>query len=213
MEEEGFRWKVLLVEDEEFTRGLLTSSLEKSGIEVRSCPSVSLALSMLQEFEPHVVIADLDLGQGPSGVHLLERVAQQTPWVGMAILSAHASPELAVRDGYRIPEGTVYAVKSEIASADDLVTLVQAAVERRVVRESDAVSDKVVLTPVHGEILRMIAEGLSNAAIAKERKTSLRAAEGMVQRTFVALGIGSDADRNARVLAVRMWQQGKVIIR
>jgi DNA-binding NarL/FixJ family response regulator len=213
MEEDGFRWKVLLVEDEEFTRGLLTSSLEKSGVEVRSCPSVSMALTLLQEFEPHVVITDLDLGQGPSGVHLLERVAQQTPWVGMAILSAHASPELAVRDGYRIPEGTVYAVKSEIASADDLVTLVQAAVERRVVRESDAVSDKVVLTPVHGEILRMIAEGLSNAAIAKERNTSLRAAEGMVQRTFVALGIGSDADRNARVLAVRMWQQGKVIIR
>jgi DNA-binding NarL/FixJ family response regulator len=213
MEEEGFRWKVLLVEDEEFTRGLLTNSLEKSGIEVRSCPSVSIALTLLQEFEPHVVITDLDLGQGPSGVHLLERVAQQTPWVGMAILSAHASPELAVRDGYRIPEGTVYAVKSEIAGAADLVTLVQAAVERRVVRESDAIGDRIVISQVHGEILRMIAEGLSNAAIAKERNTSLRAAEGMVQRTFVALGIGSDADRNARVLAVRMWQQGKVIIR
>ena len=213
MEEDGFRWKVLLVEDEEFTRGLLTSSLEKSGVEVRSCPSVSMALTLLQEFEPHVVITDLDLGQGPSGVHLLERVAQQTPWVGMAILSAHASPELAVRDGYRIPEGTVYAVKSEIAGAADLVTLVQAAVERRVVRESDAIGDRIVISQVHGEILRMIAEGLSNAAIAKERNTSLRAAEGMVQRTFVALGIGSDADRNARVLAVRMWQQGKVIIR
>jgi DNA-binding NarL/FixJ family response regulator len=211
--EEGFRWKVLLVEDEEFTRGLLTNSLEKSSVEVRSCPSVSLALTLLEEFEPHVVITDLDLGPGPSGVHLLERVAQQTPWVGMAILSAHASPELAVRDGYRIPEGTVYAVKSKIASSEDLVALVQAAVERRVVRESDDVSDKIVLTQVHGEVLRMIAEGLSNTAIARERNTSLRAAEGMVQRTFVALGIGSDADRNARVLAVRMWQQGKVIIR
>jgi DNA-binding NarL/FixJ family response regulator len=213
MGEEGFHWKVLLVEDEEFTRGLVANSLEISGVEVRSCPSVSMALTLLQDFEPHVVITDLDLGQGPSGVHLLERVAQQTPWVGMAILSAHASPELAVRDGYRIPEGTVYAVKSEISSSDDLVALMQAAVERRVVRESDAVGDRIVISQVHGEILRMIAEGLSNAAIAKERNTSLRAAEGMVQRTFVALGIGSDADRNARVLAVRMWQQGKVIIR
>jgi len=213
MGEEGFHWKVLLVEDEEFTRGLVANSLEISGVEVRSCPSVSMALTLLQDFEPHVVITDLDLGLGPSGVHLLERVAQQTPWVGMAILSAHASPELAVRDGYRIPEGTVYAVKSEIASSDDLVALMQAAVERRVVRESDSVGDRIVISPVHGEILRMIAEGMSNAAIAKVRNTSLRAAEGMVQRTFVALGIGSDADRNARVLAVRMWQQGKVIIR
>ena len=104
-------------------------------------------------------------------------------------------------------------MKSEIASSDDLVALMQAAVERRVVRESDSVGDRIVISPVHGEILRMIAEGMSNAAIAKVRNTSLRAAEGMVQRTFVALGSGSDADRNARVLAVRMWQQGKVIIR
>ena len=211
--EERFSWKVLLVEDEEFTRGLLTNSLEKSGIEVQSCPSVSLALTLLKEFEPHVVITDLDLGPGPNGVHLLERVAEETPWVGMAILSAHASPELAVGDGHRIPEGTVYVVKSEIATADDLVEVVQSSIERRVIRDSDSASDKVVLTQVHGEVLRLIAEGLSNSAIAKERNTTLRAAESMVQRTFLALGIGSDADRNARVLAVRMWQQGKVIVR
>ena len=211
--EERFRWKVLLVEDEEFTRGLLTNALEKSSIEVQSCPSVSMALELLETYEPHVVIADLDLGPGPSGVHLLERVAEQTPWVGMAILSAHASPELAVRDGHRIPEGTVYVVKSEVKTADDLVGIVQGAVERRVVRENEAATDKVVLTAAHGEILRLIAEGLSNAAIAKARNTSLRAAEGMVQRTFLALGLKSDADHNARVLAVRMWQQGKVIVR
>jgi DNA-binding NarL/FixJ family response regulator len=211
--EERYRWKVLLVEDEEFTRGLLTNALEKSSIEVQSCPSVSRALELLETYEPHVVITDLDLGPGPSGVHLLERVAEQTPWVGMAILSAHASPELAVRDGHRIPEGTVYVVKSEVKTADDLVGIVQGAVERRVVRENEAATDKVVLTAVHGEILRLIAEGLSNAAIAKARNTSLRAAEGMVQRTFLALGLKSDADHNARVLAVRMWQQGKVIVR
>jgi len=211
--EERFRWKVLLVEDEEFTRGLLTNALEKSSIEVQSCPSVSMALELLEAYEPHVVITDLDLGPGPSGVHLLERVAEQTPWVGMAILSAHASPGLAVRDGHRIPEGTVYVVKSEVKTADDLVGIVQGAVERRVVRENEAATDKVVLTAVHGEILRLIAEGLSNAAIAKARNTSLRAAEGMVQRTFLALGLKSDADHNARVLAVRMWQQGKVIVR
>ena len=104
-------------------------------------------------------------------------------------------------------------MKSEIATADDLVEVVQSSIQRRVIRDSDSASDKVVLTPVHGEVLRLIAEGLSNAAIAKERNTTLRAAESMVQRTFLALGIGSDADRNARVLAVRMWQQGKVIVR
>lgn len=211
--EEGFRWKVLLVEDEEFTRGLLANLLTKSGAQVRATASVAGALEILAEFEPHVVITDLDLGVGPSGVHLLNRIAEDAPWTGMVILSAHASPELAVRDGSRIPPGTVYLVKSDVASADDILAVVEAAVEKRVVRELGPEADRVVLSPVHGEVLRLIAEGLSNAGIAKERNTTLRAAEGMVQRTFLALGLRSDPDHNARVLAVRMWQQGKVIVR
>jgi tetratricopeptide (TPR) repeat protein len=63
------------------------------------------------------------------------------------------------------------------------------------------------------EAIAFISKTREQMAIAKERNTSVRAAEGMVQRTFLALGIRSDADRNARVLAVRMWQQGKVIVR
>ena len=54
---------------------------------------------------------------------------------------------------------------------------------------------------------------LSNAAIARKRETSLRATETLVQRTFASLGIKSDEDFNPRVLAVRMWQQGKVVVK
>ena len=45
------------------------------------------------------------------------------------------------------------------------------------------------------------------------RGTSVNAAEAMVQRVFLAMGIRSDRRHNARVLAVRMWQQGRVIVR
>ena len=211
--EAGYRWRILFVEDEEFTRSLLTSLLEKSGVDVRSCSTAAEAIAALEDFEPHVVIADLDLGLGPSGAHLLTRVEQVAPWVGMVILSAHASPSLAIRVGVEIPEGTIYLVKSEVSSADDILSAVEAAVERRVVREHGLEDDRIVLSQTHGEILRLIAEGYSNAGIAKERSTTVRAAEGMVQRLFLALGLRSDPDRNARVLAVRMWQQGKVVIR
>jgi DNA-binding NarL/FixJ family response regulator len=210
---ESFRWKVLLVEDEKFTRNLITHTLEKSGIEVQPCPSVDLALNLMQEFEPHVVITELDLGQGLSGLDLLEQVAEQTPWVGMAVLSAHASPALAIGDSHRIPAGTKYVVKSEIANADDLVAMVKSTVEPDVNRSSDVANGKVVISQAHGDILRLMAKGLSNIGIAKDRGISVRAAEAMVQRTFLALGVRSDPDSNARVLAVRMWQQGKVIIR
>jgi DNA-binding NarL/FixJ family response regulator len=59
----------------------------------------------------------------------------------------------------------------------------------------------------------MLSEGYTNSAIAKKRGTSLRAAETLVQRTFASMGIKNDEDFNPRVLAVRMWQQGKVVVK
>jgi hypothetical protein len=41
----------------------------------------------------------------------------------------------------------------------------------------------------------------------------LRAAEALIQRTFVALGVNGDSTINPRVVAVRKWQQGKVVVK
>jgi DNA-binding NarL/FixJ family response regulator len=64
-----------------------------------------------------------------------------------------------------------------------------------------------------GEILKMVADGLTNSAIAQNKGISLRAAEALVQRTFLALGVKNDPNLNPRVIASRMWQQGKVIVK
>ena len=74
-------------------------------------------------------------------------------------------------------------------------------------------NDRIVISATQGEILLLLAEGYTNAAIARKRGTSLRATETLVQRTFASLGIKSEEDFNPRVLAVRMWQQGKVVIK
>ena len=66
---------------------------------------------------------------------------------------------------------------------------------------------------VKAEILRMIADGLSNASIAEARGITLRAAEALIQRTFAALGVNGDPSVNPRVVAVRMWHQGKVAVK
>ena len=73
--------------------------------------------------------------------------------------------------------------------------------------------EKITITSTQAEILRMIADGLSNASIADTRGISLRAAEALVQRTFAALGVNGDPSINPRVVAVRMWQQGKVVVK
>jgi DNA-binding NarL/FixJ family response regulator len=207
--------RVLLVEDEEFTRNMVAEMLSTTGIAVESVRSVSEALSKLDTFDPHVVLTDLDLGHGPDGADLLSKIFKDRPWTGMVIMTAHASPELAINDASRIPDPTVYIVKSEIKSISNLLLAIEESIEKTGKFQSSfsASSEKITITASQAEILRMIADGLSNASIAKERNITLRAAEALIQRTFLALGVNGDPNVNPRVVAVRMWHQGKVAVK
>lgn len=207
--------RVLLVEDEDFTRTMVSEMLTASGINVLPVASVAEALQSMDDFDPHVVLTDLDLGHGPDGADLLTKVAEDRPWTGMVIMTAHASPELAINDVSRIPEQAGYIVKSELNSIHSLVSIIQESIIMPGnFNGSDNVGEeKVTITSSQAEILRMIADGLSNTAIAEARGITLRAAEALIQRTFAALGVNGDSSINARVAAVRMWQQGKVAVK
>ena len=74
--------KVMLVEDEEFTRNMVGEMLTTSGVTVSSVASVSQALATIDAFDPHVVLTDLDLGHGPDGADLLLKVFKERPWNG-----------------------------------------------------------------------------------------------------------------------------------
>jgi len=207
--------KVMLVEDEEFTRNMVGEMLTTSGVTVSSVASVSQALATIDDFDPHVVLTDLDLGHGPDGADLLLKVFKDRPWTGMVIMTAHASPELAISDSSRIPDPTVYIVKSEIKSIANLLLAIEESIEKTGKFQTNFVAsgEKITVTASQAEILRMIADGLSNASIAKERDITLRAAEALIQRTFQALGVNGDPSVNPRVVAVRMWHQGKVAVK
>jgi DNA-binding NarL/FixJ family response regulator len=212
---EDVAYRVLLVEDEEFTRAMVAGALEAAGHEVRGASSVAEALVALNGFEPHVVIADLDLGSGPSGADLLHRVAEESPWVGLVVLTAHAAPSLALPAGTRLPDRVVYLIKSDVSSGRDLQGAMHAAIadaEPALPVAEDA-EGRPVISRVQGEVLRLIAEGYSNQGIAEIRGTSMRATESLVHRTFTALGLGNDKRMSPRVQAVRMWQQGRVSVR
>ncbi len=205
----------MLVEDEEFTRNMVAEMLTNSGVIVSSVATVAKAIATIDSFDPHVVLTDLDLGHGPDGADLLLKVFKDRPWTGMVIMTAHASPELAISDASRIPDPTVYIVKSEIKSIANLLLAIEESIEKtgKFQKSVAAVSEKITITASQAEILRMIADGLSNASIAKERNITLRAAEALIQRTFQALGVNSDPTVNPRVVAVRMWHQGKVAVK
>jgi DNA-binding NarL/FixJ family response regulator len=207
--------KILLAEDEEFTRTLLTDSLKNYGMEVTSVGTVTEALSIIDKVDPHAVLADLNFGFGPDGADLLTKVNEERPWTGMVVMTAHASPELALHGNSRIPENAVYLIKSDIRNIEKLIGAIDESIEKtgkfELPNQND--SGKLQLSATQAEVLRMIAQGLSNASIAKERGITLRAAEALIQRTFSALGIKGDPDVNSRLVAVKMWQQGKVFVK
>jgi DNA-binding NarL/FixJ family response regulator len=207
--------RVLLVEDEDFTRAAVASFLESMGYGVHAVATAAEALEALDTHDPHAMVTDLDLGPGPSGVDLAQRVIQDRPWVGLVILTAHQSVHLAVGGPGVLPAEAITIVKSSLDSMQDISEAVEQSILQ--VGKSAPVDiggrSHVVVSTVQAEILRMMAEGLSNAGIAERRGTTLRAAEASVQRTLQALGINADPHLNSRVLAVRMWQAGQVTVR
>jgi DNA-binding NarL/FixJ family response regulator len=189
--------------------------LSASGIEIKPVASVAEALQVIEDFDPHVVLTDLDLGHGPDGADLLTKVALERPWTGMVVMTAHASPELAIKDASRIPEQAGYIVKSEIHSIRNLISVIEESIimPGNFNGTDNQGEEKITITAAQAEILRMIADGLSNSAIAEARGITLRAVEALIQRTFVTLGVSGDASVNPRVAAVRKWQQGKVVVK
>ena len=211
-----FKARILIAEDEEFTLNLLRDVLEGADFQVEIAKSVSDAIERIDSFDPHAVVTDLNFGlTAPSGADLLHYVEENHPWIGKVVLTSHSSPILAIPNARAIPSNVTYLVKSELGSISELVTAVEEYISRTAgaPAQPHVEGDRIVISAVQGEILLLLAEGYTNAAIARHRGTSLRAAETLLQRTFASLGIKSDEDFNPRILAVRMWQQGKVAIK
>ena len=211
-----FHRRVLIAEDEEFTLNLLSELLSAADFEVMAVATVSEAISQIESFDPHAVITDLNFGvTGPSGADLLDYLDKNHPWIGKVILTSHASPNLALPRGTELPPNVIYLVKSELQSIASLGTAINDSIAKinETVIKPVLDNSRIVVSETQGEILRLMAEGFTNQAIATRRGTSLRATEALVQRTFSSLGLKPDDEFNPRILAVRMWQEDKVVIK
>ena len=212
----AFRTRVLVAEDEEFTLNLLREILSDANYEVIAVNTITRAIDVIKDFDPHAVVTDLNFGiNAPNGADLLNLLDAERPWIGKVILTSHASANLALPRGTELPKNVIYLVKSEL----ETIAALSNAVEDSIAQINDksprptTESNRIAISESQGEILRMIAEGYTNSAISTQLGTSLRATEALVQRTFLALGLKNHEDFNSRILAVRMWQEDKVVIR
>ncbi|HOB57364.1 MAG TPA: response regulator [Rhodoglobus sp.] len=210
---ERSRLRVIVADDDAFTRSLVADGLRSLGFEVSTAGTVTDAWSLVLEVDPHALISDLNFGPGDSGASLLARVHEEAPWVALVVLTSHQSPELAVPDAAAIPRDVVYLVKSQLREVGALGDAVHRAIGGEPVAQLRDPANALSLTSAQAEVLRLLASGASTRAVAEHRGTSVRAAETMLARLYSALGIDDDADSNPRVAAVQLWQQGRITVR
>jgi DNA-binding NarL/FixJ family response regulator len=209
----SLRARVLVVEDNAFTRTTVCGALRDAGINVvADTGSASEALEIARRVSPHAAVLDLDLGRGPTGIDVAVALREEFPTIGIVILTSYGDPRLTGRNVSHIPGGSVYLVKSDLSSAQALADAVDNSLRLAASPGAPGRSALPVprgstagLTDAQVEVARMVAEGLSNAEIAARRGVSAPSVERIIMRVARELGIESTSATNRRVLIAREY--------
>jgi DNA-binding NarL/FixJ family response regulator len=205
--------RVVVADDDSFTASLVADGLRGAGFEISVASTAWQAWSLVESWDPHALVTDLNFEAKASGAELLRRVEGKFPWVGLVVLTSHMSPELAVEDGGGLPASAIYLVKSQLRGIEMLEDAVERSIAGLAARLEVVDPDTSVITAGQAEVLRMLASGASTKALAEHRGTTVRAVETMLARLYAALGLGDDEQSNPRVAAVKMWERGQVSVR
>ena len=204
----AFSRKVLIVEDEPLLRSLIADNLEREGFQVASVGSASAARQAFDDFDPDVALLDIELGDGPTGVDLALILRKKLPTIALVFLTHIPEPRVVGIDNKKIPKNAAYLNKERIADPGVLRDAIEAALRDRVKEEfrDDKRGHRLEnVSRSQLAVLQMVALGMSNAEIATERDTTIRAVENLVKRAFLAAGIDPDAGGNPRVTAAREY--------
>ncbi len=200
--------RVLVVEDEGFTSGLVCAALRGGGFEVRAAASAAEAKREVADFDPDAAVIDVGLGVGPSGVDLAHVLHHQSP--GIALLLLTKLPDLRAA-GYTeadLPDTCGLIRKEAVTDADLLVKAVEDALADQVQRmkgQVDQASPLASLTPTQFAVLRLVAQGYTTPRIAEMRGTTISAVEKVLGSIYDALKLDKEDGISRRVEAMRIF--------
>lgn len=199
--------RVLVIEDEPLTRGLLVSLLAGAGYEVEEAADAHTAVRLIRECDPDALVVDLNLGSGPGGAEVLTACERIAPWAALVVLTNSPTPMAAGLDPEVIPERAAYLHKRSVMAGDLLLeTLASVLADGQPRRDDRQGPDRFHdLSRDQMEVLRLVAEGLSNAEIGARRGTTAHAVEQIFQRVLRNLDIPKDPSINPRVVAARLF--------
>lgn len=207
--------RVLVGEDQPFVREGVVHVLQDGGFDVVGAAADARALvRMASAYRPDVVVADIQMppDHTDDGLRAALQIRAARPGVGVLVLSQFLEDSYVfdlVADG---AQGVGYMLKEKVG---DLAMFTDAV--RRVAGGGSALDPDVVarlvgrkreaspvddLTPRERQVLALIAEGRSNAGVARELVVTVAAVERHVTSIFDKLGLHQSPEQHRRVLAV-----------
>jgi DNA-binding NarL/FixJ family response regulator len=197
---------VLVVEDDALLRELLASALEAHGFQVQTASNAADAKRAFRNSDPDGVVMDVDLGPGPNGFDLAQTILHEAPETGIVFLTQFPDSRFASAEGSEIPKGVAYLRKSALSDLSRLFDALDAAMRGNQTEEYRDDLDRqrplANLTRKQIQILKLMSLGQSNAQIATNRGTTIKAVEDAVRRACIAIGVNSDTENNSRTAAV-----------
>jgi DNA-binding NarL/FixJ family response regulator len=207
--------RVVVGEDQPFVREGILRVLQEGGFDVVGTAGDALDLvRMAEAYQPDVVIADIQMPpeHGDDGLRAALAIRAARPGTGVLVLSQFLEDSYAfalVADG---AEGVGYLLKEKVGDLRAFTDAVRRVAGGGSVLDTDVVARLVGrqrkasplddLTPRERQVLALIAQGLSNAGIARELVVTVAAIERHVTGIFDKLGLHASAEGHRRVLAV-----------
>lgn len=200
--------RVLLIDDDLFTRSSLTAALNGVGMNVvASAENGSSGIAAMKSSNPEVAVVDLDLGPGPSGIDISNALRMHNPLIGLVLLTSYTDPRVHDPSNSQLPKGCRFLSKTEMTDIRVLVQEILIARNKPLSVNKNKRSTVNRLTDSQLEVLIAVAHGLSSAEIAANRGVSVKAIEAMIAKIHSLLGITKSKSLNQRVQLARTYFQ------
>jgi DNA-binding NarL/FixJ family response regulator len=215
--------RVVVADDVMLTREGIARLLRDAGIDVvAEADDVTSLLRAVRLAEPDAAIVDIRMPptHTDEGLVAAQQIRAEHPGVGVLILSQYVEPHYAMQLLEQHPERVGYLLKDRVFDAAILVdalrrladgeTIIDPTIVSRLVGRQRRADPLDELTPREREVLSLVAEGLSNRAIAERLFVTERTVEAHVKQIFLKLDLQADTSSHRRVLAVLAYLRSAI---